>query len=304
MPSTLRLFAALIPPAAAVEHLDAFLEPRRDADPDLRWAGPEQWHLTLAFAPDVPEYLLDDVTQRLASAAQRRRLGPLAVAGGGAFPDPDRARVLWAALAHDVPSEQDELTALARGARTAFATAGADVDGQRFRAHLTLAAAAPARERDALGAGAGVVRRAGLDTRDRHPGRVLPRAGAAPGAPLRDRGRLPARAVSRRASRGTAGPRLAGMPVYAVHYTYSTDAEKVAAAKPEHRAYLATLVEGGALLASGPYVGTTPDSALLIFRADSADAVRALLAKDPIAPLVTGADVTEWNPTLGVLAQG
>ncbi|MCA0435010.1 MAG: YciI family protein [Austwickia sp.] len=94
------------------------------------------------------------------------------------------------------------------------------------------------------------------------------------------------------------------MPVYAVHYTYSTDAEKVAAAKPEHRAYLATLVEGGALLASGPYVGTTPDSALLIFRADSADAVRALLAKDPIAPLVTGADVTEWNPTLGVLAQG
>ncbi|MCA0435011.1 MAG: RNA 2',3'-cyclic phosphodiesterase [Actinobacteria bacterium] len=139
MPSTLRLFAALIPPAAAVEHLDAFLEPRRDADPDLRWAGPEQWHLTLAFAPDVPEYLLDDVTQRLASAAQRRRLGPLAVAGGGAFPDPDRARVLWAALAHDVPSEQDELTALARGARTAFATAGADVDGQRFRAHLTLA---------------------------------------------------------------------------------------------------------------------------------------------------------------------
>lgn len=139
MPTSLRLFAAVIPPVEALDHLDDFLEPRRGADPDLRWSRPTHWHLTLAFAATVPEYLLEEVAERLASAAERRHLGPLAVSGGGAFPDPDRARVLWAALAHDVPSEQDELTALARGARTAFATAGADVDGQRFRAHLTLA---------------------------------------------------------------------------------------------------------------------------------------------------------------------
>ena len=140
MPTTVRLFAALIPPAAALEHLDAFLEPRRAAaDPDLRWAAPPQWHVTLAFAADTPEYLLDDIAERLAVAAQRRHLGPLAIAGGGAFPDPDRARMLWTGLAHDLPSERDELAALARGARTAFATAGADADGQRFRAHLTLA---------------------------------------------------------------------------------------------------------------------------------------------------------------------
>lgn len=139
MPPSLRLFAALVPSLAALEHLDAYLEPRRDADPDLRWSAPGQWHITMAFAPDVPEYLLDDVAERLAAAAERRLLGPLAVAGGGAFPDPDRARVLWAGLAHDVPSDRDELAALARGCRTALATAGAEVDGQRFRAHLTLA---------------------------------------------------------------------------------------------------------------------------------------------------------------------
>lgn len=139
MPTTLRLFAALVPPVAALDHLDDFLEPRRAADPELRWAALPHWHLTLAFAAEVPEYLLDDVTERLAAAASRRRLGPLAIAQGGAFPDPDRARVLWAGLAHDVPSESHELAALARGCRTAFATAGAQVDGQRFRAHLTLA---------------------------------------------------------------------------------------------------------------------------------------------------------------------
>jgi 2'-5' RNA ligase len=139
MPTSLRLFAAVIPPVEALDHLDDFLEPRRGADPDLRWSRPTHWHLTLAFAATVPEYLLEEVAERLASAAERRHLGPLAVSGGGAFPDPDRARVLWAGLAHDVPSERDELAALARGARTAFATAGAEVDGQRFRAHLTLA---------------------------------------------------------------------------------------------------------------------------------------------------------------------
>lgn len=139
MPTTLRLFAALLPPEPALDHLDDFLDPRRDADPDLRWAARGQWHLTLAFAPDVAEYLLDDVVERLAAAAERRLLGPLALAGGGAFPDPDRARVLWSGLRHDVPSDRHELDALARGARTAFATAGAEVDGQRFRPHVTLA---------------------------------------------------------------------------------------------------------------------------------------------------------------------
>ena len=94
------------------------------------------------------------------------------------------------------------------------------------------------------------------------------------------------------------------MPIYVVHYTYSTDAEQVAAAKPAHRAYLKSLVDAGSLASSGPCVGTRPDQAYLIFRADTADAVSALLADDPIKPLVTAADIIQWNPTLGLLAQG
>ena len=94
------------------------------------------------------------------------------------------------------------------------------------------------------------------------------------------------------------------MPFYAVHYTYSDDAEAVAAKRPEHRAYLGTLVEAGALRASGPYVGVSPDQALLIFEAESADAVDALLSKDPfqLNALVVGQEITEWNPVLGVFA--
>ncbi|GAA4686225.1 RNA 2',3'-cyclic phosphodiesterase [Nocardioides nanhaiensis] len=132
-----RLFVALRPPEEAAQHLDDFLEVRRAAAP-FRWTPADQLHLTLAFCPQVPDHLLDDLLERLAVAASRRRPPDLAVAGGGAFPDPDRGRVLWAGLRTD-PGGEAELAALATGARNAAVAAGVVVDGQRFRPHLTVA---------------------------------------------------------------------------------------------------------------------------------------------------------------------
>ncbi len=140
----MRLFAAVVPPPAALEPLEAFLEPRRDAgrEDGLRWSPSEQWHVTLAFAADVAAHRLDDLAERLAAAASRRRPFVLRLTGGGAFPDPGRARVLVAGVdataSVPVPAAA-ELERLAVGVRTAFATAGAGVDGTRFRPHLTLA---------------------------------------------------------------------------------------------------------------------------------------------------------------------
>lgn len=67
------------------------------------------------------------------------------VAGGGAFPDPARAKVLWAGLDLDHVAAE-ELGRMARGARTAASTAGIVVDGQRFRPHLTVARLGRAQE--------------------------------------------------------------------------------------------------------------------------------------------------------------
>lgn len=132
-----RMFAALLPPPDVVEHLDGFLEVRRAVAP-FRWAGPEQLHVTLAFLAAVPERRLDDLLERLDRAAARRPPFSVRVAGGGAFPHPDRARVLWAGLDLDEPAAV-ELDRLATGARAAASRAGVPVDGQRFRPHLTLA---------------------------------------------------------------------------------------------------------------------------------------------------------------------
>ncbi len=131
----MRMFVAIRPPDHVIEDLDDFLAPRRDAG-RLRWTHPDTWHLTLAFMADVPDRSRDELEERLAVAAARRRALDLRLAGGGAFPDPARAKVLHAGAQTDDPVE---LARLAVGARAAAAKSGAPPDGAAFVPHLTLA---------------------------------------------------------------------------------------------------------------------------------------------------------------------
>ena len=131
------MFTAVMPPEDVLEELEEFLGPRREAAP-FRWTVPEQWHLTLAFMENVPERSLDDLLERLTRAGRRRTPFTVALAGGGAFPDVVRARVLYAGV-EAAPDALEELRRLATGARAAAAKAGAPVDGASFRPHLTLA---------------------------------------------------------------------------------------------------------------------------------------------------------------------
>lgn len=133
----MRLFVALVPPDEALEHLDEFLEIRRDAA-DFRWSDPGQFHVTLAFLAAAPERRLDDLVERLGRAAQRRTPVATRLAGGGAFPDPARARVLWTGLDLD-EAGRVEVGRMATGARAAAVRAGIEVAGQRFRPHVTVA---------------------------------------------------------------------------------------------------------------------------------------------------------------------
>jgi 2'-5' RNA ligase len=134
---TTRMFVAVVPPDEVVDHLDAFLDVRRDAG-RFRWASVEQLHVTLAFLAEVPDRKLDDLVERLVRAAARRTPFVATVAGGGAFPNVARARVLWAGLDLD-ETGRVELGRMATGARAAAGRAGIPVDGQRFRPHVTVA---------------------------------------------------------------------------------------------------------------------------------------------------------------------
>ncbi|HEY3437312.1 MAG TPA: YciI family protein [Actinotalea sp.] len=98
------------------------------------------------------------------------------------------------------------------------------------------------------------------------------------------------------------------MPTFAVQYTYddrSTERDEI---RPAHRRFLATLLDAGTLLASGPYTGpsvgsqqTEAEGALLLLSADSTEAVQAVLDEDPFAHagLVAERSIRPWSPVFG-----
>ncbi len=132
-----RLFTAVLPPDSLVEDLDAFLQPRREAETRLRWTHPESWHLTTTFMADVADRHLDRLTDHLAAAARRTPAFTLTLGRGGAFPWPVETKHLWLG----VVGGAEALSALAGRCRNAAAHAGVQPDGARFVPHLTLARA-------------------------------------------------------------------------------------------------------------------------------------------------------------------
>lgn len=129
------MFVAVIPPPEALAELEEFLAPRWEVENGPRWTRPESWHVTLAFYPGVPERGYEPLVENLSAAAPRTAPFDMAIAGGGAFPDPFRARVLW----FGVQDATASLERLSGHCRTAAQRVGVQADGERFRPHLTAA---------------------------------------------------------------------------------------------------------------------------------------------------------------------
>ncbi|GAA5153676.1 RNA 2',3'-cyclic phosphodiesterase [Pseudonocardia eucalypti] len=132
----MRLFVALNPPAEVVEQLRAAIRPLAESTSGpVRWARPDQWHLTLAFLGEVDDAARADPTTRLARVASRAAPPALSVAGAGRFGH----RVLWAGLHGDIP----DLRRMAASVRAAARRAGLlKPDARPYRPHLTLARSA------------------------------------------------------------------------------------------------------------------------------------------------------------------
>jgi uncharacterized protein YciI len=66
---------------------------------------------------------------------------------------------------------------------------------------------------------------------------------------------------------------------YAAIFSYPNDADLVQRVRPEHRAYLRGVQERGQLVTAGPF--TDGSGALIIYEAESEEAVRRLIEEDP-----------------------
>jgi 2'-5' RNA ligase len=128
-----RLFVALELSTACVDEVAAAVDDVRDVARELRWAPPEQWHLTLAFLGEVDERVLPDLEARLARSAARQAPLNLTLAGAGRFGN----RVLWLGVRGDTAG----LRQLAVSVRAAARRARLPVEDRPYRPHLTLARA-------------------------------------------------------------------------------------------------------------------------------------------------------------------
>jgi 2'-5' RNA ligase len=130
----LRLFVALDLPEGLKQAIGEEMA-RADASRGIRWASPQQVHLTLKFLGHIEEDKLQKVVDLLAKAARSHPPMRLRLQGSGAFPSPAKARVLWLGISGDL----HELADLAKDIDAKMAKVGVDREKRRFKPHLTLA---------------------------------------------------------------------------------------------------------------------------------------------------------------------
>lgn len=129
----MRLFIAINLPPELRQRLWETAEPLRAARYPVRWVGPEALHLTLKFLGEVEPAREPEITAVMESAVGGAKRFTMPIGGFGAFPSPERPRVVWAGceavpplelLQHRLEQEMERL--------------GFPLEGRAFRPHLTL----------------------------------------------------------------------------------------------------------------------------------------------------------------------
>jgi 2'-5' RNA ligase len=130
----IRCFAALPVPADASGELEHALAPFRERGWPLRWVRKEGVHVTLKFFGEIGHDRLDAIAEALSFAVEGIAPFGVTLAGLGAFPDAERARVLWAGVEAPQALEllQDRIERRAE-------SLGFPIEGAIYRPHITVA---------------------------------------------------------------------------------------------------------------------------------------------------------------------
>lgn len=136
-PEQVRLFIAVGVPEAIKDEMErAQAELRRGArDARIRWAGREQFHVTLRFLGNVEGQRLEALGEAVRGACVGFRALHLRAARVGFFPDGRNPRVVWVG----VEDEEQQLASLQRAVESASQPFTAEAPEERgFSGHVTL----------------------------------------------------------------------------------------------------------------------------------------------------------------------
>ncbi len=138
----MRLFVALDIDAGIRNRIADFRNQMCQLTPDVRWVGPETFHVTLQFLGETKR--LDEIQRALGQV----KGWPIALAfrNAGFFPNPKSPRVFWVGIEAD-----EHLQELVSSIAKALQPLGFERDDGPFKPHLTLARAGSGRPRPAPG---------------------------------------------------------------------------------------------------------------------------------------------------------
>lgn len=135
MSELVRAFLAVEVSDEARGHVAALLaDLRARSGPQVRWVKPDVMHLTLVFLGEVPEGFIRSADERLAGVLPQLPAFRCRLAGLGAFPSPQRARVVWVGI----DTGRDALISAQRAASRALERIGFEPERRPFSPHLTL----------------------------------------------------------------------------------------------------------------------------------------------------------------------
>ena len=140
--SAMRLFVALDIEADIRGRIAEFRDQTRSFAPDVRWVGPETFHVTLQFLGETKK--LNEIQTALAQV----KGSPIALAfrGAGFFPAPKSPRVFWVGI-----EASENLQELVEEIAEVLRPLGFKRDKGPFRPHLTLARSGSGRPRPVRG---------------------------------------------------------------------------------------------------------------------------------------------------------
>ena len=130
----MRLFVAVPFPLTVKNELGKLIDDWRRERDKVGWVKKENLHLTLKFLGETPAEKLEPLKAGLSSSLSGLTAFSLSLSGAGAFPNLNRARVIWIGVSEG----QEKLANLAEKVEEATLPLGFPSEKRGFSAHLTI----------------------------------------------------------------------------------------------------------------------------------------------------------------------
>lgn len=131
----MRVFAALVPPEAAVEHLVEQLGADHRSLPSMTWTDPDLWHLRLAFFGNISQRDLDRLDGAMSTTTEGWEAVHAKLRGMLGHPEDAEAT----ALCSEVIAGDTDLAQMSRDILAGVQHFGWLLDRRTFRPHVVIA---------------------------------------------------------------------------------------------------------------------------------------------------------------------